>query len=112
MWRPIRCPVEGEVLAHDTNGHSAFAWQIFETINRLPEPPQIAAGEGAGPGLVDILKAEAPRGTLPVPLSHGRSGFAVPRRRCHSAFLPRDEPRDYGLADDRILIRRNQRGHF
>jgi hypothetical protein len=40
--------IEREILAHDAQRHRAAGFQIDAVIDRLPEPPQIAARGRAG----------------------------------------------------------------
>src|SRR5262249_54966427 len=47
--------VEGELLVHDGDRLGPSGRQVGRDVNRLPEPAQVTAGEGARPGVCQLL---------------------------------------------------------
>src|SRR5579885_3308238 len=46
--------IEGEVFAHDADGHGAAGRQLLRHIDRMPEPAEVASHQSAGPRVDEV----------------------------------------------------------
>src|SRR5207248_9453587 len=54
LRRAVLAAIEGEVLAHDTDGPGMAGEEVSRDVDWLPEPAEIATGQRAGAGVREV----------------------------------------------------------
>src|SRR5262249_7047325 len=82
LRRTPRAAVQGEVLAHQPDGHRVSGQEVLRQGDWLPEPAHESAGQGFGAGgAEDVVAGLAPVAARVVPLAHRRHRGGYGSRR-------------------------------